>query len=615
MTAPPPFDSHEHEFRRFLQFARDPAAFRRAFEDLLAEISPRAASTAEWGTRESVGAAALLRRGGADGPALVIGSGFLGTAPALAVLGEEVVVADDDESRLEFVKLRAAAQNLNIRGIIINSPRLPFGDATFGSIMIPDAPAGLPMAGRIPWDALLAETRRVLKPGGDLVVLAANRFAYKRFTGLHGRFAKPGPAAFVRRALGNSHGEYSCRGWARTLRAAGYLDISGFATYVSHLDYHYICSLERQGWPRLEIGPRERANRLKVLGNAIGLFPWLTPSFAFTAVAPGANVNINKTGGGARAQGAMAFETITRLAADAGGIDARGARTEHLLATRGNAAIALAAGVVARVPLCAKETRLGSLHLKYSERLRTQWQQFPAPRAIGEVNHRGAQAFVEERLPGLNSAQLLLQHKTRIVTWEGLAGHLSKLVIAREALTPPLLEELLFSRARLAADRMRDARIAERIHALAKGAAAQLRGLRCPLVISHGDLRAKHVLVDAAGTVTGILDWGTAREPNLPLFDLLHFIIHDHKQQFESTLDEAAMRVVFGGEADEGAENAIRQYCAAIGLDAAARRACEWLYPLEVAATAFNNWDYDRPRWVEVNFNKFLERAAGAANP
>lgn len=614
MPAPPPFESHADAFGRFLQIARDPSRFRGAFEELLVNVSPRAAAVAEWGMRESVGAAALLRPA-PDGeatlalPTLILGSGFLGTAPAVARFDREVIVVDDDPARIQFVNLRAAASNLNIRGLHLSSGApLPFPDAFFRSIIIPDAPGGLPnykKGGSLQF--WLREARRTLRPGGDFIMLCANRFAYKRFTGMHGRFEQGGIGGYAKRALFTNTEERGASGYRASLREAGLVLYNEYSAYVSHLDYHYIAALDRKQFPRLEIGRKEKKNLLKWIGYRAGLFPRLTPSFIFCATTA-ANEKIRNN---------TILDGVARDAvARAGGILQK-PRVEHLLATRGNAAIAMIGGdgpgVIARVPLCAKEDRLGALHLQISERLRTTIPNFPAPRAFGEIVSNGARVFVEERLDGYNSAQYIGDDASRRRTYLQLAERLAKLIIKTTVLDESALEEVLYSRARHAAARVRDERTALLITKTAAAAGKLLKGKACPLVLSHGDLRAKHCLVRADGTITGILDWGTAREPNLPLFDLIHFIIHDRKQQFEETLDAAAIRTLLPRNFSPFEAPAVEQYCSELALDADVRRACELLYPLEVAATAFYNWDYDRPRWVETNFSTFLHIASSTS--
>ena len=124
-----------------------------------------------------------------------------------------------------------------------------------------------------------------------------------------------------------------------------------------------------------------------------------------------------------------------------------------------------------------------------------------------------------------------------------------------------------------------------------------------PLVRAHGDLRSKHVQVDHDGRVLGYLDWGSTEEMDLPLFDLLHLLVHERKQEAGLTPGEA-WRLL---EDDRSAlrpyeREVLDSYSDALGLLPGVVKAIEGLYPLLVADVAEKNWDYSRPRWVHRLF-------------
>jgi aminoglycoside phosphotransferase (APT) family kinase protein len=122
-------------------------------------------------------------------------------------------------------------------------------------------------------------------------------------------------------------------------------------------------------------------------------------------------------------------------------------------------------------------------------------------------------------------------------------------------------------------------------------------------VRSHGDLRSKHVQVDQEGNVLGYLDWGATEERDLPLFDLLHLIINERKQEAQLNAGEAWRAFCTKGENQREHEQiAIEIYCKRLELPEPVQRAIEALYPLFVADAAEKNWDYSRPRWVRRQF-------------
>lgn len=611
---PLPADPLSHDPAARAHFLRavesEGTPFRRAFEELLVELPPVEAYRLEWGSRESVGAAALLAKPTSGAPALVLGSGVLGTAPALVALGFDVVVADASQPRLRFAAARGRDLGARIDGVEVQGPRLPFRDGAFGLVCLPDVPRGLPERVDMDLDAWLAEVFRVLAPGGQVLLLAENRLAYKEFTGLHGRFRVPGPARAFQRAIAGGPAR-SEAGYASALAAAGFEGVQGYATYVSHLDYHYVASLEPGGFPALEVGRKERRGLVKWIGYRLGLFRWFTPSFAFLGEKPGGR------------QGASILETVARAAAEAAGLDARRVRVDHLLATRGNAALALLsvagangtsnAGLVARIPLCRKENRLALRHLAAIRLLRRRLADgagLPIPMSFGEHNVCGIRVYVESRCAGTNAAQHTDDPATRVNTYTDLARILARLVRTRRIAGDTVLERVVFARARFVASRVRDPETARLVLAVAENVAARLRGRSIPLVLAHADLRAKHCTIDAAGHVTGILDWGTIRLRNLPLYDLLHFIVHDRKQQQDESLNAATLRALHPRRFSAIEEAAISRYCADLDIGPEVRRACELFYPVEVPATTMAHWAFDRPRWVEVNFGAALRAAA-----
>src|SRR4030095_7410868 len=154
--------------------------------------------------------------------------------------------------------------------------------------------------------------------------------------------------------------------------------------------------------------------------------------------------------------------------------------------------------------------------------------------------------------------------------------------------------------------RLRDRAVAEAFDALGARVAGGLRGRRLALPPCHADLRGEQVLVDDDGAVTAILDFGTWRDRSLPLFDLVHFIVHDHKRGGDASLAAATRRTLHPRALAPHEERAVRAYCEAMAIDDETRRLLELFYPVEVAFTALANWDFDRPHWVERNFGEIV---------
>jgi len=584
----------------FLARVEGGADFRASFEELLATVPPSEASRLEWGTREAVGAAALLASVDPGGPILVVGSGLQGIAPALALRGDPVVALDVSTTGARFARARGRSIATVVHGVAGGRDScLPFRDGAFALVVLADVPAGLPRAagesGERALRRCLREARRVVAPSGEVLVFASNRLAYKRATPWHGRFVRVGPVAYLARALRGGDGERTWRGYRRALSAAGLHLLEAKAAYPSHLDYSRVAGLRAGEPPDLEVGPQERRNVAKVIGHRLGLFPWLTPSYALLA---------------APAPRPGRLSLLDRIARDAvaktGGGD-RPVRVDRLLATRGNAAIALLdAGLVLRVPLCRKEIRLAGQHFRGIRALEARGTRLPIPRALAEGSLGGVRWWAEERRPGVGAVQQNGAVGLRGRTLADLVSGLARLAGDRVLLDDAVLEDVVFARVRLVVAQLRDPEVARRFEALAVDVADRLRGRRIPLPPCHADLRAKHVLVGEDGALTGVLDLGTVRDRNLPFYDLLHFLVHEHKGSRDDSLAPATIRALRERRLLPYEEVAVRAYADALDLDDDVRRACERFYPAEVAATVLANWDYDRPLWVERNFGAVL---------
>jgi aminoglycoside phosphotransferase (APT) family kinase protein len=121
-------------------------------------------------------------------------------------------------------------------------------------------------------------------------------------------------------------------------------------------------------------------------------------------------------------------------------------------------------------------------------------------------------------------------------------------------------------------------------------------------VLYHADLRSKHVQVDRDGGVLGYLDWGTTEVDGLPLFDLLHLLIHERKQEHHISPGEAWRAVRDRRDLRDHEIEALDSYARTLHLDTRVVAAIDAIYPVLVAAMAEKNWDFSRPRWLHKQF-------------
>jgi len=160
-----------------------PACSERVIERTARELGI-AVGNPVWEGRADI--ARLLLRG-KDTVALDVGCGFGTFATAVARSARHVFATDRSPVRVALTAARARAEGLdNLTAFETNGVRLPLGDATCDLVTIigvlewagvgtGDAPAAQ--------RAMLAEVRRVLKPGGVLLLGIENRYAAHYFLG------------------------------------------------------------------------------------------------------------------------------------------------------------------------------------------------------------------------------------------------------------------------------------------------------------------------------------------------------------------------------------------------------------------------------------------------
>jgi len=584
-----PEQQHEPSFERALARALERVGagvpFRETFEELLRDLEPAQADALMLCAKESRGAWALFAAARA-GPVLFVGNALSGTVTALAVLGFDVVVADERSERVRFALARdRALAGGRARGVCARPEALPFADASF-----PWALAELP-GGRAGSPAVLSELARVARD--ELGLVADNRLAYKRSTGRRGRFHVPGPLEWLGRALRPPRGERLPASYARALEHSGLPRAHAFALYPDAREFSHVVALDRPR-PRLTIGPKERANRLKLLARRAGLFPLLTPSLALIGRRRPAEPRIARV-----------------LATLAERIGEPVPELDVLIASRSNLAVLLTRAQEAgeargawcvHVPLGPHKGAMVRRHFAFLQRLRREFPAVPVPEPLflGEVE--GLLVSCERRLAGSNAAQLTGAPGPTARFLSGVRRHLAALVVAPPApFDEERFEALVERRFRLAQSRCAVPVTAARIERLLAEARERLVGARFPLVLYHADLRAKHVAVEASGEVAGYLDWGTAEEAFLPYVDLFHLVAHQRKQQLGGTSGEA-WRDVLDRSVESPERDALAGYAADLDLPEELVATVEACHPLFVAGMAERNWDYSRPRWLHAQF-------------
>ncbi|MCH2105648.1 MAG: phosphotransferase [Planctomycetes bacterium] len=572
-----PWPLEADDLKQFLASAAEGADFRESLEELLCSLPLQRAEHLMLLLRHSRAAWLPLLRT-RRGRALFIGNAFSGAGAGLALLGWEVVLRDESSSRLAFADARARGLKLPMQTELSDGERrLPHPDESFDLVVSERAVS-----------VSAAELARVSR--GEVVLVADNRYAYKRSTGVHGEFEVRRPGEYLKSLFsgeGKSLAEHSAE-----LQRAGLVGLRPHALYPDSRDFTFCVSLGDSG-PSLPLGPKERSNRLKMLAKGLGLFPHLTPSYALIAHKPRARLERPLS------------ELLITEALGAGGSAAH--ELEHLVNTRASNALLLSEGarpLALHVPMESYQKRHMKRHLAALSELRDEFPWLPVPRSCGAIMMDGIWYTAEERLEGLTAGQICGDPRRVERMLRDVSLHLSKMTTRpATTFTERDCERLVGERVRRVVEKAKETSTIAALREMEWRAREALVGEVFPLVRSHGDLRSKHVQVDTQGGVLGYLDWGSTVEQDLPMFDLLHLIIHERKQESGVTPGEAWRLLE---DSDGGLRPheraALDSYASALELPARVVTAVERIYPLLVADVAERSWDYSRPDWVHRFF-------------
>ena len=539
-------------------------------------------------SKESRGTWSLLL-GARSGTGLHVGNALSGAIVPLAALGLRVTLLDPSPERLRVGLAMARAQLPDsLRGVLGgDSDALPFEDDQFDVVVCDVETVSAPF---------LAELARVAR--GEVFVLADNRLGYKRSSGSTWDFHVPGPLAYVRSVLRPRSGERTLAGWRRDVgRAIG--PARAFALYPDRRDFAQVAALDGPV-PRLFVGPNEARNRLKVAAHRLGLFPLFTPSYALLARTVG--------GGEIRTRLRSLLETVARETGEPL------PEPEHLIGTRGNTCVVMTAVPGAdpasprgrwliHVPLHLPHRRGLEVHFHALERMRSDFPGLPVPEPLWMGEADGLWLTCERRLPGWASNHLVTDRPTADRVLEQMADQLAEMVVRPaqplgeadfEHLVSPLFDDTLRA--------VRDDALRAELGRRRDEARRQLVGRNLPLVYAHGDVRSKHVQVDAEGRVIGYLDFGTVVEPALPGLDLMHRIVHDRKQLTGARDGETWRELSDPQRLWIGERRALDRYAKRLELDPRALQAVAQVYPVFVGAIIERYAPFVRPDWFRHTF-------------
>jgi len=577
-------------FETALEAARRGATFRSALEELLLALDDEAADRLMQMLRESRGAWFPLLAT-QRGELLFLGNALSGSITPLASAGFRVTVLERNVERARFALLRAGAHTPGALRVVLggDTARLPFEDRSFDVVVQED---GLPpTSGHYAHD--FDEVLRVAR--GEVVLTADNRLAYKRSSGRRSDFHVPGPLEFARAALSPERGERTLGGYRSLFGRAGFARPRAFALYPHSRDFTHVVALDER-LPTLTIGPMERKNRLKLAARSLGLFPMFTPSFVLLGSRDGV-VGPTRM---ARILAALAELTGEPVPVAEQFVGTRG---NTLLVQTRSAQDAVRGSWTLHIPLCPKNVPQLELHMDSLALVRNRFPEVPVPEPLFHGRVEGLWLSCERRLPGWTAPQVV-GDRVRIGRMQReVARHFARLVTRpRHTFTAEDFEAQVAARFRLVAEHAAVPSTVANLERLLDLARERLVGAELPLVLYHADLRSKHVQVDRNGAVLGYLDWGTTEPEGLPLFDLLHLIVHERKQERQISPGEAWRAVRDRRGLHDHEVEALESYARYVGISTDVARAIEAIYPVLVGAMAEKNWDYSRPRWLHRQF-------------
>lgn len=567
-------------------------AFKARLELLVYELPAAESDALMMLMKESRGAWALLLAA-AGGRALFIGDALSGTPVALGTLGFEVTVVDPSWHRTRFALDRGEALAPgSTTGIQAGAdPKLPFVDDAFRVAVLE---GGLPSS-KTGWGFGLDELRRVT--AAELVVTSDNRLGYKRSTGRRGAFRRD-PRVLVREILSPSRGEATLPTTKALVQgpSAEWPSARAFSLYPDALEFSHVVALD-EARPQLTIGPRERKNRLKMIGHRLGLFPWLTPSFAVHTQRPGQPPR----------------DRLTRILGQLSEIVGEDAvLADILVATRSNDALihtapASGEGAAGRwtlhVPLQPAKRKMVAIHHGWLVKLRRDLPDVPVPEPLFLGELEGTHLAVERRLGGLSGTDVTGDLESTRRMFVDAARHAALLLDKDTTLIDDAwADRLLRPRFDRVEGLVRTESTLKRLRALRSRVEERLIGSRTRLGIYHADLRGKHVQITNGGAVSGYLDWGASEESFLPFIDLLHLVIHQRKQEVGGAFGDAWRALLEPAGRRDYESEAFDRYLQHTGFDSEDLAFYLDAYPLFVAGMAERNWDYSRPDWVRRQF-------------
>jgi SAM-dependent methyltransferase/aminoglycoside phosphotransferase (APT) family kinase protein len=515
---------------------------------------------------------------------LDLGCGWGAVSVTLAPFVAEVVACDPTVERLRFLQLRADDEGLkNIRPLWAgDSPQLPFGDASFDTVIMNGVLEWLPpMREGRPIDvqrAALADVARILRPDGQLLLAIENRWSGLYFRGkpedhVKLRFVsllpRPLANAYARLALGRPYRTHthSYRAYRQLLSAAGF---SGSRGLIPLPDYRFFdavldpCrpSTVRRYFTSRGVTAFEHAGSSTV-GAVARAF---APSFCWIA-----DHGVSRP---------SFLDRFARMLAASLGLTepAHASWSAYRVTPRNVIAVELEmdhadGSFFVKFPLdrhaasrCQREYDT-LLSISRDVPATARFPYIPVPRATGQF--MGARYFVQSLCSGYAGTRFLRSTRWPKACLGPAMAFLTELHSATAQRT--IIDNRLWTR-----------RIADAFQPGIQSAAAHLNidassiedalrayfiGRPWPLVLNHGDYWAGNLIFDSTGTdLRGVVDWDSSLHGFLPLFDALNLVLFSRAERERRPLPDVIADALINSPTRES-DLILLDYCKRLGLE------------------------------------------------
>ncbi len=557
-----------------------------------------------------------------DSRVLDLGCGWGTLAWGLAQFCGHVVACDSTLERMQLLGIRRRQDQLDNLQLVCagDSKHLPFPENSFNAVVVNGVlewvPSGLPGNPCDVQKEFLKEIRRVLKPDGCLFLGIENRYAWKTWamnadghTGL--RFVP-----WLPRGLADLYSRMNGKGGYRNylygpgqyrilLKECGFEDTKfyvpcpGYHHPLEMIDFEDKQQLER-AFSRKEDSAFRRF-RQKVKGVLSGQFP-----DAFGMIA-------------SDQKRASYLDKLLVHVGEQIGWNTRSGEPHFSYRMNGEMGIvtALVRGAgepfVLKLPIHQRghdelraETEILKQVSKEDHPLAAEKDLFAKVIAHGEFGRQ--EYFAYSVLPGV-SGDLIPKQSARFKNAiEKAAGFLSSLHLASPQLSTTLIQlvEPLKEKVMTLAV---DARQRETLSRVADEVLSVFEGSFEDAVWSHGDSKLANFMFDPeTGGLTGVIDWGTGFQPELPLYDVSFLFVSSQAARQRSSLPNQLRHQYHNGLPQEY-RTILDRYLSSIGvkMDEAQYRALvgyQWMKRLVPLTDEFESMRFNH-RYLNEMFDAF----------